>query len=453
MKLVIGEQNMTLCGRFVLTGSKDLLAIRLRDAGATVTASLGARTTAVVIGGGWNVTKERAEQRGLPVLSEEQALELLERGELELEEDAEPDTPLDALIGEARSILDGEHDAGTWHALVSLLDRCAPERQAGLTDYLSGPLERWVQGPHDRFTTRALYDTYPPQWLRRSPHGELRVAPPGWVREAATGSSQAKHALARALVLTSLRHSNRELIEVFDGGSFEGITHLDLGSSGSKRVSQGVLKALAQGPNTQGLRSMRLTSFEDVHAGALRQDSALELEELAFEFHSIAYSVAALRALMESSWTRGLRRVVVERSWLDEVLDLVRVLAPYTRGLDGFVIDALGGLGDVHELIAAAPPCPSLELRGAIVKLWDAQAPQLTSTRMKEETEHLDVGGLQADPLSDQAGQTRASLREAFIEKLPGAPLTSGLSTITLGSWRTEDLVERFDAHGVEVVG
>jgi hypothetical protein len=449
MKLALADQNVTLTGRFVASGSKAVLAQRFLDAGVTVTKNLGANTTALILGAGWNVTVRRAEQRGIPILTEAQAIEMLEQGVVELADAAEPDTPLDALIGEARSLLDGEPSAATWIALVALLDRCAPEHAPALADYLDGHLDRWEVPRHARLLSPAALG-YPPDWLHRTPYGVYRVAPPGWVREGATGAPSPKHALARGLCFSALRHSNKELTALFEGGSFSGVTHLDLGSTRSTPLSRRALTSLATSSTTGTLRHLRVGSFKDKHVKALSADSDLSLDTLVIGFADTNnYDLDALRALLTSSWTASLKTLACEASWFLSTSGMLADLRPTISHLDRFAIDVFGGLRHLADVAPHLPPCPTLELRGATNHSTRPRFVDALDVTLHRGITTLDLSRLDVDTTRRGHAAARRQIEDGFLARLPTSNLCAALESVRLGHWHTDALAQAFDAQGI----
>ncbi len=453
MKLELADQNVTFTGRFVLSGSKAVLAQRFRDAGVTVTKNLGANTTALILGQGWNVTAKRAEQRGIPVLSEAQAIELVEQGSLTLDDADEPDTPLDALIGEARSLLDGEPSAETWIALVGLLDRCSAEHEPALTDYLSRPLDMWKVPPHARLLSPAAHALYEPGWLHRTTYGIYRVAPPDWIREGATGKPSPKHALAKSLCFSTLRHSNKELATLFEGGSFSGVTHVDMGSSRSTKLSGRALTAFATSSTGASTKSLRLSQIHDTHVKSLSADSEMELETLTVCFYNQGdYDEEALRALLTSSWTASAKTFVVELSWLLSTSGMLTRLRPELLHFERFALDVHGGLHNIDNLMRDLPPCPTLELRGAINRSIRGQAIDAIDLPLHRGITTLDLSRLGVNTTQRDHADARLQTEELLLDRLPTSTWGASLEAVRLGHWYSDARAEAFDAQGIRVL-
>ncbi len=231
-----------------------MLIDRLRDAGATVTRRITTNTKAIVSCTGHKPRSLKtdietgASLRGLLVFTEEQALELAEHGFIDVDDPDVPDAPIDALIGEARGLLDGTPDARTWDALVGLLDRCAPEHEPALVDYLVPALDRWRIPPHTRYTFAEHADYDAKEWVDRAPYGIVRAAPRHWLTQALQGETHAKFTLARAMMTTRMGLTNKEIIRVLEHEGFAHVRSLDLGEYQAKR-SGAVHAALAASPN------------------------------------------------------------------------------------------------------------------------------------------------------------------------------------------------------------
>ncbi len=451
MKIETEGQCFVLSGAFDLSGNKRALVARLEAAGATVKNTTSSLTTAVVIGRSqWPTNAEEfARQRGLPVLTEAQALELLERGTLELEDAAEPDAPLDELIGEARAVLDGEPDARAWDALTGLLDRCSLERQAALVDYLRGPLDHWSIPQSAKYTPPKDSDYYIGQWAESAPLGVLRVAPRSWISEALQGEVQPKYSLARAVMFTRMKLTNKDVIAVIGSGAFTNASALDVGEHQAKR-SGAVFTAVAQSPMAANLTDLRLESFLGTHARALSHDSPLRLKRLRLNASTNTYDEAAVASLCCSAWVEELEELHLESRYSYQRgaprIEALRNLPELSR----VVIEPRAGLGMLMGVLETLPATETLALVG---KIYGDQG-DLTRALLERPASGfgtLDVSELETYYEKVSVDGEDVTLQEHLFDRLPGSRMCEGLERVRLGPWRTDALAQAFEARGIAV--
>lgn len=206
MKVVLDEtMHITIAGRFE-RWSQQQLAELLEARGVTATTWLTRHTRALLCGGGESNLIGEAMVRGLPILDEAQATQLLEEGFLELEERAALE--VSRALSELRGLLhDGKPDNQMWLAVCDVIDRCPSEEVSVLLSYVLDFFAKWEAcGTLDSLRgdpTRALEGVVSSGEVWRAGFdGELCVAPVSWLGELLRGEEHEKFTLLRALDLT-----------------------------------------------------------------------------------------------------------------------------------------------------------------------------------------------------------------------------------------------------------
>lgn len=96
-----------------------------------------------------------------PIIDEQQLLQLLEDGELEIDfvpaSERKGEVQIDRLLGEVRSTLSQQPGFDTWAQLVTWMDACTPEHAPMLMEYIRPHLQSW----HVRDQALCLA---PPHW-------------------------------------------------------------------------------------------------------------------------------------------------------------------------------------------------------------------------------------------------------------------------------------------------
>ncbi len=208
MRIELEESHVAVTGTFKRFGSTEQVVSRLIAAGALsagrgrtpqVTVVVWGRShanTRVPSGGTANVPKmvKQLRLRGLPILNEEQLVELLAEGSVTVDAEglaSRGEERLSGLLGQARSLLDGTPSSQTWSAIVRLVEACDVGERGALVDYLSPQLARWrAVAPHDQWVLPVddpLRVGLPRVFFDQVPVGTVRVAYPRWIYDALEG--------------------------------------------------------------------------------------------------------------------------------------------------------------------------------------------------------------------------------------------------------------------------
>lgn len=209
MKIVLSETVFCVTGSFSSFQNTRVVSEAIRDAGGQTTASVGQRTQVLVLGTGYSQKPEDARARGLPIIDEAQLHELFREGHIDVDFQP-PQVPqggegLDALLGEARSLLACTPSMEVWGQIVALLGRCSIEQMSNLTSYIQSHIERWSDADQ-------LFCVAPEEWLATLYKGE---------------SSEAYH-LIRWLDLTKARASVTGFKNLFKSEELTHVRHLYL---------------------------------------------------------------------------------------------------------------------------------------------------------------------------------------------------------------------------------
>ncbi len=453
MRLDASKQHLTVAGRPSEFDSRRELIASLQAVCSSVSTRLTKKTTAFVLcERDWVLDVERqATQRGIPFLTEAQAIELINEGFVELEDATDSDTPLDALIGEVRSLLDGEPSARTWDALVALLDRCVPEHERALADYLCGALERWRVPPHARYTlAEPPEDHYAQLWSDACPTGYLRVAPQRWLAEALRGEPSPKFMTVDALVLHPLDLSNPNVEALLANPSFSRVRHLDPRIILDDPTGR-VFKALASSPMAKNLDSLVLPCFEPKHARALKAESDLALRRLTIApRYPSAFDSDASQKLVASSWLEELEEFVFHGSHatghaFPDAFTTLHTLDTLTIHFDWW-------LNYVTTPLRLAPPARTVVIVGRLGGVNDPLVLDLLDTHL-EHARTLDVSRLMPLKSDDPAQDAHAiDLVQTLIDRFPTSTFGRSFEAIRLGRWYTDRLADAFDTNGVTVL-
>jgi hypothetical protein len=452
MILNLSGSRFVIGGTFNRPLSKRVLRERLVAAGATVGTTVTTQTTAVILGETeWMTDLEgRARRLGLPILDEAQALELLANGSITLAEDAAPDAPLDALIGEARSLLDGEPSARTWDAIVALLDRCAPAHERALVDYLEPALDRWRVPRDARYDFKgASSDFRGRNWAMGCPSGYLRVFPLHWITAALQDGNHERFRLARALVLPRTELSNANVERLLGLDTLAHVTYLDLRGYGPKPSGR-VLAALARAPMFANLEELRLQAFENTHARALDLGSPERLRHLRLDLRAGAMDDAAVDALTRSSWVAGLTEFTHDLYGYS-----VLVGAPDLRPIEGLERVTLWNNNwlDLYlDYVDTTPRAGTLALAGEVSSVDPARTRELLRLPV-DLAPCLDLSSLRVSSSGMTDGNWRnRSMNAVFLKHLPGSAFGASFESIRLGHWFTPARAEALTAHGLTVL-
>ena len=188
------------------------------------------RADVVIVGSGGKKKVEQARERGIPVITEDEALAALDDdGRVTL-----ASSDITQIIGELRSLFAREDlsDSDRWLLCAGTLDRCDVEQVAPVIEYVRSAFVRAVDARQTwapKNTKHRLMNDVNSKWVLGNPRDELFVAPPGWILEMAAGDYHPKHALVRALNLDHQRFG-RDWLRVLLGDPYlEGVHFLNFG--------------------------------------------------------------------------------------------------------------------------------------------------------------------------------------------------------------------------------
>jgi hypothetical protein len=443
-------QRLVLTGSFRGAVNTRVLTARLVERGAVVTSSVSSNTTAVVVGQRKyaTVAEETARRRGLIILSEAEALELVEHGAVELSDPDRTLSPLDDLIAQARGALDGAPDARTWDTLVGLFDRCAPAHEPALVDYLAPALDRW-RVPHDARYAPASPpdDDWEAIWADACPTGILRVLPRAWMTEGVQGRARPRFTLARAVVLAGGNLLNTDIETLLGLDALSEVAYLDMRRVGVTPSGR-ALTALASSPMAASLRDLRLPAFKAAHARALDTTSPLAPTHLLLSLKPYDFESDALRQLAASTWSSRLDTLTVDIQFARSSFFVTPDLSAFT-GLSRATLHCSDHLRAFRDYVVAGPSADTLALSGQVRRADRRDANALLATPY-DRAPTLDLSALHVDPagLRSEAGR-RLDMASLLIDRLPGSPFGSSFSSVRLGHWHTPERADAFGASGV----
>ncbi len=474
MKIILQEHTFCLVGSFTSAPNAEALRRAIIDAGGQVTKGLGATTTALVMGEGWNTKVDQALMRGLPVLTEQELNQLLRGESIERAPQAAPSGSLHALIGELRGALDGPPDGPTWDAIVAQLDRCEPEQLEPLVDYLEPILERWPRSPDARVGLQGLGDAPAPdevrRWLDTAPWGELRVAPLAWVAQLVQGQDSPKLRLVRALHLEALgvKGSLAKIALMCPSLGPLKIVHF----SDERAITLGSWDALFNAPSTRTLRRLRLSGCHDRHVKAFTRPHQLDaLRELELVGWAYSFSVAGLTALYGADLTQRVEQLTVQlhtRASMSAVDVLRRDAALLPKLTQLNLALPWRGWGLV-ERVRQLRPCHTLGIVADLFWLDDEDLEELfaaqprgfhcldlTSLRVHAGARRFEpalgarLGAHAEQPLAERLATMQDGMRALLTARLPNSALVGQLAQVRLGRWWSDALADALLRQGVE---
>ncbi len=256
--IALEGQTVTYGGRLLHLEWGYKLEQQIKAAGGEPYHQISDKLTLFIDGHRAGSKKIKAMTRGAIILSEEQFLELLEQGSLEIETrpGVERDLDLNAVMGEVRSLLEAAAQNASWTALASLLDRCDEDHLPALVHYIEPHLETW--GRRKRWHTsekNPLFTYfYPKYWITGIPQAHMCVAPPGWLLEALREEPSARHKLARALNLEGMQLNSGLAKRILGHSCWNEILALNLGVQ--NKYAPGFFTWLIEQPIAQQLEEL-----------------------------------------------------------------------------------------------------------------------------------------------------------------------------------------------------
>lgn len=457
MRLELKGQAVYITGRLTRYTSQRELERALRAGGATTTSDVNLTTTALIVGAGWTGKVQLAAARGLPILTEDHAAQLLAQGFIELE-DAPAPAPVarDAAIGELRPALSGTPTPQAWSEILALLDRCPPEQLDELVDYVDAQTGRW-DIPADLRWTPAGEDAAPQgDWNIQQPIGELRMTPFRWLVEMLKGADSPKHRVLRGLGLRGAAAKNADVVKLLTLPSLSRLTTLDL----SANLSVTIWKRLYEAPCTHNLHTLALIATDIEHKKAIQAATDAALPALRTLRLSTCYHSPInddLGVLFTTPWAARITSLELDRggeylgaltSYNDNVSSM-----PALKTLHLQLVSYFNKLSE--QLPANVHPVETLSLGAQLSEghaanmrnLFDRAVPgfsRLDLSRMAQLHEH----SLPAP----EVARIRDLLADALLRTLPNSPVVQGISTIKLGRWYTPRLADALAQNNTEVI-
>ena len=238
----------------------------------------------VIAGTGGKKKIDQARERGIPVISQEEALIALgdKKGVVAL-----ASSDITQIIGELRSLFARKNISGSdlWLLCAGILGRCDVEQFAPVLEYARTAFVRAVntkQTWRPRNTKHRLMNEVNSKWVQGNPGNELFVAPPGWLLEMAAGDYHPKHSLVRAINLDHHRFTTRKLKALLSNPYLKGIHFLNFG-----RRARDPGEILGELDTFEGLdlREIWLYEFNDKLSGRLAMNETALRKVHTLVFH------------------------------------------------------------------------------------------------------------------------------------------------------------------------
>lgn len=267
IKLAISGSIFAAGGRFRHGRTKHQIARLVEAAGGEFLDQISARADCFIAGSHARGKLDRARARGLIIIDEDQLQELVELGEIEIDDSPTIDQDFDfgRAVSELRSALDGPPTSGAWTDILEIFERCDPARVEHLVAYAKPFLDRWdtlALPPWDPPREHDLMEHETPEWRACLPTDELRVAPPGWLLEMARESYSPKHSIVRALNLEGMRINSTIGQRILDNPHLQQITWLNLG--GRNKFTKTFYSRLRQRELVRSITELWLYTYDDM---------------------------------------------------------------------------------------------------------------------------------------------------------------------------------------------
>ena len=224
--------------------TRETLEALIESMGGRVVASVRAGADALLVGSNpayrelWD-----ARENDIVVLHDAQVAELIERGEVSWRE-PEPSGSFGQAVAQARGLLGEEPTLEVWGALADLVDACEADYVDDLVAYLAPHLAAWPRAPR---VHRYMLGSMPaPAGIRKS-GGDVRIMPPGWLRDMVAGKRHQKHALCTQLSYNVANLDNPSAVRLLDNPDLASVRTLDLSTYSPLRKNH--YKKLASSPH------------------------------------------------------------------------------------------------------------------------------------------------------------------------------------------------------------
>jgi len=286
--LTVSGSTFAFGGRFYKIDDWTDVREQVEAQGGAFSQNITKRVTCFVEGTGAGSKTDRARMRGATIIDEDQFIELVEEGSLEVDDSGpiDQDFDLGAAVSELRGAFDGPPSSEAWTRVLDTVERCDEERMPMLLEYIGSFIDRWNDKEMTKWEpdlSAPIMSFTPRDWTVRLFADELRVAPPMWVVDMANKRYHAKHVVPRALNLHNMRLNGTLGSNILDNPHLGPLTHLDLGWS--NRYSVGFYDKMRL---SEAMRHVRIliipgSLFTSGHKEALRGEHTFDaLEHVTF---------------------------------------------------------------------------------------------------------------------------------------------------------------------------
>lgn len=419
----------------------------IRAAGGKVSKTIGKKTQVLVLGSNTWTQEEKARSRGIPVIRERDLVKLLAGERVTVRGSAPPEgtAPMEELIGEARSALDGRPDARMWERVIALADQCAPEQLEELIDYLEPQVARWSFD--DDATWSVSQRTHgcrhaPGRWYQFMPPGELRIAPHQWVVDMAAGVDSAKFRLVHAIHTRDMGINGTMLAKILACPSLTHLRHFD---TDENKVSKTLFKKIRTAPSTRGLEHLRMARMDPKTITGIDGEHHLEaLRELTVH---VEYAMKeALHHLLLADAMSGVETFNIS-VYIDQALSGLEQegALPNLRTLGVYGSSTRELTRVMHHPVIERIECVRMDTNWETIRRLFQMI-----TDSAEALRHLDLSRLGTWFNHAPADAQHVEELTAVLERWTP---TERLERLTLGRWYSDELAgELSERTGIEVV-
>lgn len=431
----------------------------IEDAGGIITKSVTSKTNYMIVGVRPSSKYIKAKSMGIPCLTEEDFKVLMKGEAVEVEEvGAAGSRGVNELLGEVRSVMQGEPTAEMWIKLVDLLDECTAEDVGVLTDYIDDYIGRWSKesmagkaskiSDISRDKNDPRHRTY--QWYYKltGQRGELRVAPERWLGEMQQGVESPKYKIVRAIDLLRSRMNSAAITKIIKHPALSKLEVLILPDWVSP--SKTLVKAIATS------KTLKRVGFGRVNKKAVEYISKethtppeleiLDLSEL--RFHGAGIFPGDKVDMLRSAMFSGVTQCVI--GYInDDQLQLLNEIGRHELMPEckAFHINGI----DAKELVVVLNTLPTtrtLRLSSDRLSCYIPESKKdwlaMLAMEYAGHIELLDFSTLTYSKKSKGLERTKQFIEEA----LPEAKLLERVDTLILGDWKTPELTAKLaEAH------
>lgn len=437
MKVFVKGTMFTTMGDFAHFKSRKVLHDALCAADGLVSKSLSLKTQAFILGGSSSggedgIRRDVRRLRRIPVLTEDQAIELLEHGEVEVE-GFESSRAFDEVVVEARALFDGVLTSDRWLALMALVDESASAQLPEVIRYIEDQLVARTQSTEEYMS-----------W----------VVPINWLRQVSEGHTSARYSLARTIRFYSGLLSSTEASALLKSDQFKGLSSLNISL---ESVGLSVLKTLAVSPCAPQLKNLELSELLSKHIKVLDAQAPFdELRSLTLYYSRQRFDAGALQALADT-WCAQVTALECVGQDIAHLLNLMlsgEVLFPslthmtLSQSYDGLCVSEC-------ELLSRVCTVESVKLH-YWTELRHDRIDGLCALTFSH-AKHIDLSAIELrhNKFHDRGPtpEELAGWRARLLDLLPTSPLLSCIESVRLGPWKSPELTEAIEAEGTRVVG